>query len=184
MLFGLYHGVSYCRPCLDIMGKRWIESSPPSALNWSRLIKMTSITSFIRRFRDYLFELRDASVPELEDYHQMQLHASRSLSEACLTYLIFDQFSSGPATTAEELARLMGDNVLLRYSAKNWGTHVAQALEDAPVDLVWRFIDCEKAGIFPYKSSWLRINFILFPGLQVPCTCLHTLDCQIWQSRS
>lgn len=63
--------------------------------------------------RDYLFELRDASVPELEDYHQMQLHASRSLSEACLTYLIFDQFSSGPAATAEELARLMGDNVLL-----------------------------------------------------------------------
>lgn len=119
--------------------------------------------------RDYLFELRDASVPELEDYHQMQLHAGRSLSEACLTYLIFDQFSSGPAATAEELARLMGDNVLLRYSAENWGTHIAHA---------------RKQGIFPYISSWLRIKFILFLGLRVSYTCLHTSDRQIWQSRS
>ena len=122
--------------------------------------------------RDYLFELRDATAPELGDYRQMQLHAGRSLSEACLTYLLFDQFSSGPTATAEELARLMRDNVLLRYAAENWGTHVAQASEDAPVDLVWRFIDCENARNLSLQIIMLEDKIYPFPGSSSP---LHML---------
>ena len=122
--------------------------------------------------RDYLYDLPDSSAPELEDYRQMQQHAGRSLSQACLTYLLFDRFSSGPATTFEGLERLMRDNVLLRYAAEHWGTHAAQASEDAPVDLVWKFIDCENARNLSLQIIMLEDSVYFFPGSSTP---LHIL---------
>ena len=95
--------------------------------------------------RDYLLGLADDHTPELEDYRLMQLHAEKTLAEACLTYLLFDRFAGGSVATAEQLESLKRDNPFLRYAAEHWGDHVGMAQEDAPIDLAWEFIDSENA---------------------------------------
>ena len=122
--------------------------------------------------RDYLLEVRNDTTVELEDYRVMQLHAERTLAEACLTYLSFDQFSTGPVRTAEELAQLLRENPFLRYAAENWGVHVALAAEDAPTDLVWKFIDNENARNLSMQVIMAEEKVYPFPGFSSP---LHIL---------
>ena len=114
--------------------------------------------------RDYLLGLRDDNTPVLEDYRLMQLHAERTLAEACLTYLLFDRFAEGSVATAEQLKTLTRDNPFLQYAAKNWGTHVALALEDAPIDLAWEFIDSENARNVAMQVIMVEENEYPFPG--------------------
>ena len=114
--------------------------------------------------RDYLLGLRDDKTPELEDYRLMQLHAERTLAEACLTYLLFDRFAGGSVATSEQLTTLTRDNPFLQYAAGNWGDHVALALEDAPIDLAWEFIDSENARNVAMQVIMVEENKYPFPG--------------------
>ncbi len=114
--------------------------------------------------REYLLGLRDDNTPELEDYRLMQLHAERTLAEACLTYLLFDRFAGGAVATAEQLTTLTRDNPFLQYAAENWGDHVALALEDAPIDLAWEFIDSENARNVAMQGIMIEENKYPFPG--------------------
>ncbi len=122
--------------------------------------------------RDFLFGLRNNTTVELEDYREMQLHAERTLAEACLTYLLCDQFSAGPVRTAEDLAQLLLENPFLQYAAENWGSHVALAAEDAPTDLVWDFIDNENARNLSMQVVMAEENVYPFPKSSSP---LHIL---------
>ena len=114
--------------------------------------------------RDYLLGLRDDNTPELEDYRLMQLHAERTLAEACLTYLLFDRFAGGSVATAEQLTTLTQDNPFLQYAAGNWGDHVALAHEDAPIDLAWEFIDSANARNVVMQVIMAEENKYPFPG--------------------
>lgn len=95
--------------------------------------------------RNYLRAPSKDDNKELEPYRTMQIHAERILAEACLTYLLFQDFASGPTETAQNLRNVLKINPFLRYAAKYWGSHVANAGQDAPTELVWRFIDHDKA---------------------------------------
>lgn len=122
--------------------------------------------------RDYLFEVRNSTLIELEDYRVMQLHAERLLAEACLTYLLFEQFKAGPVRTADDLAQMLKENPFLRYAAHNWGFHVALAAEDAPADLVWEFVDNVNARNLAMQVTMAEENVYPFPGSSSP---LHIL---------
>ena len=122
--------------------------------------------------RDYLFEVRNSGSAELEDYRVMQLHAERTLAEACLTYLLFGNFSAGPVRSADDLAQLLQENPFLRYAAENWGSHVALSAEDAPTGLVWEFIDNENARNLCMQVITAQDNVYPFPGSSSP---LHIL---------
>ena len=122
--------------------------------------------------RDYLLGLRNNTLVELEDYRVQQLHAERTLAEACLTYLLFEQFNTDPVRTADDLAQILRENPFLQYAAKNWGSHVALAAEDAPVDLVWRFIDNENARNLSMQVIMAEDSVYPFPGSSSP---LHVL---------
>ena len=114
--------------------------------------------------RDYLHGLRDDNTPELEDYRLMQLHAERTLAEACLTYLLFDRFAGGAVATAEQLTTFTRDNPFLQYAAGNWGDHVALALGDAPIELAWEFIDSGNARDLTMQVIMVEENKYPFPG--------------------
>ena len=114
--------------------------------------------------RDYLLGLADDHTPKLEDYRLMQLHAERTLAEACLTYLLFDRFAGGSVATAEQLTSLTRDNPFLRYAAEHWGDHVAIAQDDAPIDLTWEFIDSENARNVAMQVTMSEENKYPFPG--------------------
>ena len=114
--------------------------------------------------RDYLLGLANDHTPELEDYRLMQLHAERTLAEACLTYLLFDRFAGGSVATAEQLTSLTRDNPFLRYAAEHWGDHVAMAQEDAPIDLAWEFIDSGNARNVAMQVTMSEENKYPFPG--------------------
>lgn len=114
--------------------------------------------------RDYLLGLADDHTPELEDYRLMQLHAERTLAEACLTYLLFDRFAGGSVATAEQLTSLTRDNPFLQYAAEHWGDHVAMAQKDAPIDLAWEFIDSENARSVAMQVTMSEEDKYPFPG--------------------
>ena len=116
--------------------------------------------------------MRNDTTVELENYRVMQLHAERTLAEACLTYLLFDQFSAGPVRTAEDLEQLLLENPFLRYAAENWGSHVALAADDAPTDLVWDFVDNENARNLSMQVIMSEESVYPFPG---PSSPLHIL---------
>ena len=122
--------------------------------------------------RDYLFEIRNSTSLELEDYRVMQLHAERLLAEACLTYLLYEQFKTGPVRTSDDLTQLLKENPFLRYAAHNWGIHVALAAEDAPADLVWQFVDSVNARNLSMQVTMAEENVYPFPGSSSP---LHML---------
>lgn len=128
--------------------------------------------------RDYLLkEVCNNTSVELEDYRVLQFHAERTLAEACLTYLLFEDFSAGPVHTAEDLKQMLRDNPFLRYAAEHWGFHVALAADDAPADLVWKFIDNENArnlsmqvimaeeDVYPFQGSSSVLHVLAYFGL-------------------
>ena len=122
--------------------------------------------------RDYLLEVRSDASVELGNYQELQLHAERTLAEACLTYLLFEEFSAGPVHTAEDLAQMLRENPFLRYAAEHWGSHVASAAEDAPANLVREFIENENARNLCIQVIMAEDDIYPFPGSSSP---LHIL---------
>ena len=111
--------------------------------------------------REYLLEAHSNTSAELKDYRAIQVHAERTLAEACLTYLLFDQFSAGPV---DDLAQKLLEHPFLGYAAENWGSHVASAAEDTPADLAWEFIDNESARNLSMQVIMAEEGVYPFPG--------------------
>ena len=65
--------------------------------------------------------------------------ADRQIAEACLTYLSFDIFESGPCPPRDLKARLQENN-FLDYAARNWGYHISRAKEHTIEDLTLDFL--------------------------------------------
>jgi Ankyrin repeats (3 copies) len=60
-------------------------------------------------------------------YHEWFPDADKVIAETCLTYLSFDAFGPGICKNEIDLRARMRQYALLRYPAKNFGTHVDQA---------------------------------------------------------
>ena len=55
--------------------------------------------------------------------------AERQLANACLTYLLFDNFKDGYCETDEALESLLKENALLDYAARHWADHAREVTE-------------------------------------------------------
>ena len=56
--------------------------------------------------------------------------AARLVAEACLSYLMLDVMAQNSEPTVAEVAIRIDELPFLRYSARYWGVHVSQTLED------------------------------------------------------
>ena len=134
--------------------------------------------------REYLLEAHSSTSTELRDYRVLQVQAERTLAEACLTYLLFDQFSAGPVHKADDLTQELQEHPFLRYAAEYWGSHVASAAEDTPADLVWEFIDNENARNLSMQVIMAEESIYPFPGSSPLHILAHFGLCTFAEARS
>ncbi|KAI9766644.1 MAG: hypothetical protein M1839_004799 [Geoglossum umbratile] len=66
--------------------------------------------------------------------------APAMISEACLTYLMFDTFASGYASSDEEFEERLTHNAFLDYAARYWGDHARSDLESENGDMILKFL--------------------------------------------
>jgi Ankyrin repeats (3 copies) len=57
------------------------------------------------------------------------LDAKQEIGNACLTYLLFNDFKDGYCSTDEALESLLNQNPLLDYAARHWAHHVCTLTE-------------------------------------------------------
>lgn len=66
--------------------------------------------------------------------------AQQEILRSCLTYLMFDEFNSGPCKTDEEMESRLEDKPFLRYAAKFWGYHAQGQPEESEESLILNFL--------------------------------------------
>lgn len=66
--------------------------------------------------------------------------ARQEILRSCLTYLMFDEFNSGPCKTDEEMENRLEDRPLLEYAAKHWGDHARGQLEESEEKFILNFL--------------------------------------------
>lgn len=59
-------------------------------------------------------------------------HGAADITKACLTYLCFDRFSSGPCLRGSEYRERLALNKLYHYAAQNWGHHARYDSNSCP----------------------------------------------------
>jgi hypothetical protein len=64
-----------------------------------------------------------------QDVDMSLMEAHRQLAMACVTYLNFDEFRTGPCRTERELIQRFEDYPLYKYAAENWGTHAKHIID-------------------------------------------------------
>lgn len=79
--------------------------------------------------------------------------ASQEILRCCLTYLMFDEFNSGPCKTNEEMENRLEDKPFLKYAAKHWGYHAQGQPEESVEKLILNFLSQE-----PKVSSSTQIR--------------------------
>jgi ankyrin repeat domain-containing protein 50 len=62
------------------------------------------------------------------------------VAEACLTYLSFDAFDSGPCTDGESLEKRLEEYCFLHYASSHWGHHAKHATSEDLEDLILKFV--------------------------------------------
>ncbi|EMT70529.1 Ankyrin repeat domain-containing protein 50 [Fusarium odoratissimum] len=72
------------------------------------------------------------------------LEPEKQLAKACLTYLCFDIFSTGPCEAEQELDKRMGQYALLNYASHHWGDNFAAGQDRDDVGEIMNFIEDEK----------------------------------------
>jgi ankyrin repeat protein len=77
----------------------------------SNIIRLVHYTT-----QEYLLRTRSVHFPGAE----------QEIGNACLTYLLFDNFKDGYCKTDEELESLLEENALLDYAARNWADHARE----------------------------------------------------------
>ena len=94
--------------------------------------------------------------------------ASQEILRCCLTYLMFDEFNSGPCKTDEEMENRLKDKPFLRYAAKHWGYHAQGQPEESDEILILKFLSqdpkvsssnqirCLKNGLPNYRKYFPR----------------------------
>lgn len=66
--------------------------------------------------------------------------AREEILRSCLTYLMFDEFNSGPCETDEEMENRLEDKPFLKYAAKHWGFHAQGQPEESEEKLILNFL--------------------------------------------
>lgn len=107
--------------------------------------------------RDYLTSTRASRSTPL--YHLTQDSANNELAKLCLTYLLLDDFRTGPCRDHEQMLERLRSYPLLQYSAQNWAHHAANSLERDPelLDLTMRLIRPRPTSKF---KAWVQIMCI------------------------
>ena len=112
----------------------------------SNIIRLVDHTT-----QEYFLRKRSVHFPDAE----------QEIGNACLTYLLFDNFKDGYCKTDEELESLLEENALLDYAARNWADHAREVtgyvmgaapkfLEDMPrTSLSFQVMEI---GSFHYQS--------------------------------
>jgi ankyrin repeat protein len=70
-------------------------------------------------------QLAHKTVKEYFDKTSRFPEAHRTITEACLTYLSYDEFSSGMCLTEKSLIERLRDYPLYDYAAKHWASHAS-----------------------------------------------------------
>ncbi|KAE8371034.1 hypothetical protein BDV26DRAFT_299170 [Aspergillus bertholletiae] len=65
------------------------------------------------------------------------------LTNACLTYLLFDEFSSGPCSDDDELVSRLSLYPFYLYAAKHWGDHASVSGEEDSQKIILEFCRCD-----------------------------------------
>ena len=77
----------------------------------SNIIRLVHYTT-----QEYLLRTRSVHFPDAE----------QEIGNACLTYLLFDNFKDGYCKTDKELESLLEQNALLDYAARHWADHARE----------------------------------------------------------
>ncbi|KAH7480071.1 hypothetical protein FOMA001_g7651 [Fusarium oxysporum f. sp. matthiolae] len=80
----------------------------------------------------------------LSKHQDRFLEPEKQLAKACLTYLCFDIFSTGPCEAEQELDKRMGEYALLNYASHHWGDNFAAGQDRDDVGEIMNFIEDEK----------------------------------------
>ena len=101
------------------------------------LVTVDERTSVIRlvhyAVQEYLYHYSDESFARGES----------TIAEACITYLLFEPFASGPRQLEEDVQEMVSTNFFVRYAACHWGFHVRAANDRAIDKLAFAFLQAE-----------------------------------------
>ena len=85
--------------------------------------------------QEYLDRNREKLFPD----HEVEI------ARACLTYLSFDAFATGPCNNGEELHQRLQEYEFLDYASHNWGYHMADnQLHEKVLGVLLKFLNDEK----------------------------------------
>src|SRR5271154_2111096 len=70
-------------------------------------------------------------------------HAQAEIARTCLTYLLFDEFGTGPCSNDEEMEARLRKYPLLPYAARYWGNHARKGPEQTIKDIALKFLESE-----------------------------------------
>ncbi|KAG9502259.1 hypothetical protein J7337_005085 [Fusarium musae] len=108
---------------------------------------LLSVTAGLLQIGD---DMDDARLIHLTLHEYLSKHQGRflepenHLAKACLTYLSFGVFSTGPCQVEQELDKRMGHYALLGYASHHWGDHFAAGQGDDDVGEIMDFLEDEK----------------------------------------
>lgn len=111
--------------------------------------------------RDYLTTSVDLPV-----YLDLQRTAHQKLGRACIIYLMFDKFRTGPLGTRAEADEMLQTNPFFQYAADYWGHHVREALEDGLYEDVKSLTTCTPVRnllLQHFHKSLRPVNKYLYP---------------------
>lgn len=86
--------------------------------------------------------------------------AREEILRSCLTYLMFDEFSSGPCKTDEEMESRIGKRPFLKYAAHYWGDHAQGQPEESEEKLILNFLSQDKKLSSSNQIGHLRTAFL------------------------
>ncbi|KAG8526588.1 uncharacterized protein KY384_008789 [Bacidia gigantensis] len=70
--------------------------------------------------------------------------AQTDISRTCLTYLLFDQFCTGPVSSKNQLSSRLHANQFLAYASLYWGNHLRGPPEEELLPLTLKFMGAAK----------------------------------------
>lgn len=99
-------------------------------------------------------------------------YAQTDIMVACVTYLSFDVFATGPCSTDEQFKARLQKNVLYDYAAKNWGHHARVA--STKKYLVLQLLKCDtRVAASSQTMTALRGNSWYREGVPAHSTGVH-----------
>lgn len=115
--------------------------------------------------------------------HELTLFPRRDLDMAqkCLAYLIFQDFSSGPARSGSDLESRIKEYPFLSYASRQWHIHISSVVDDMEIkSLLWKFLESNMSRAVAKQTRAFASGFVRRYYQDVEClshTALH-MACQ------